>query len=230
MRPYVRNIDSNTFIYNESTGRWVNNGKYEIVEKNDVLLITDLPYDVTFKAFEDNLNDMVDRGYIKDWKNFSHDNDLDYRIQFPKNQLKREVQTDKIQKFLKNMMLVTNIKPNIFNICDENGKILYFEDEYKLLEYFVKWRLNKYNLRKDKMVDIMQNKLKDNMNMCKFIELVTSQKLVISNRKKNDIIKDLKKYELPPEVLSIQISKLTEEEKKELLKKNEDIRKELEYI
>ena len=48
--------------------------------------------------------------------------------------------------------------------------------------------------------------------------------------KTKEIKEDLKKYDLPDSVLSIQISKLTEEEKKELLKKNKEIEKELDYI
>ena len=40
----------------------------------------------------------------------------------------------------------------------------------------------------------------------------------------------MREYNLPDSVLSIEISKLTDEDKEELLKKNEQIKKELEYI
>ena len=98
------------------------------------------------------------------------------------------------------------------------------------MTYFVQFRLNKYNDRKDKLVAIKEKQLKDNEDLCKFIELVTSGKLKINNRKKADIKVDLDKYKLPESLLSIAISKLTEEEKNEILKRNEEIKKELEYI
>ena len=44
------------------------------------------------------------------------------------------------------------------------------------------------------------------------------------------VVKELKGYGLPDKVLTVEISKLTDEEKADLLKKNEEIRKELEYI
>ena len=40
----------------------------------------------------------------------------------------------------------------------------------------------------------------------------------------------MKKHDLPDTVLTVQISKLTNEEKDELIKKNKEIKKELEYI
>ena len=76
----------------------------------------------------------------------------------------------------------------------------------------------------------MEKKLQDNTDICKFIELVNSGQLVVSNRKHKDVVADLKKFDLPESVLTIQISKLTDEEKAELIKKNKEIMDELEYI
>ena len=99
-----------------------------------------------------------------------------------------------------------------------------------MIEHFVKWRLTKYADRKKKLVEYLEKKLEDNTNICKFIELVNSGKIIVQNRKKTDVKKDLREYNLPDSVLSIEISKLTDEDKEELLKKNEQIKKELEYI
>ena len=76
----------------------------------------------------------------------------------------------------------------------------------------------------------MEDKYQRNSDVCKFIELVNDGKIKVQNRKKSDIVKELKGYGLPDKVLTVEISKLTDEEKAELLKKNEEIRKELEYI
>ena len=59
---------------------------------------------------------------------------------------------------------------------------------------------------------------------------MNSGKIKIQNRKKSDIKVDLKQHGLSEDVLSIEISKLTDEEKAALLKKNEEIKNELEYI
>lgn len=230
IHPYVRGIKSDHFIKDEKSGRWINRGDYTCDMKHDTVHITQLPYDVTFKDFEDMLNDLIEKGTIRDWRNFSHDDILDYRIIYPKTKLSVEAKEGKINKFEKSLKLVSVIQPNIFNILDESGKVRYFEDEYEVVRYFVGWRLEKYAHRKDKLVSVMEEKLAENDAICRFIEFVNKGKIKIQNRKKSEIKADLKTHDLPDSVLSVQISKLTDEEKMELIKKNEEIKKELEYI
>lgn len=230
IRPYVRGIKQTRFAYDSDTNRWYNVGEYTIDEKNDILRITDLPYDVAFDKFEKKLNSYIESEYIKEWKNFSHDNELDYRILFNKSKLSKETQVDKKEAFLKKFMLQTVIPNDLLYVLDENKKVKHFHTEKELIEYFVKLRLEKYNDRKSRLVTVKEKQLEDNTNLCTFIELVTSGKLKINNRKLADVKKDLDNYKLPYSLLSVQISKLTQEEKDEILKRNKEIEKELEYI
>ena len=230
IRPYVRGIKQDKFTYDEELQRWINVGEYTVDEKNDILRITDLPYDVTFDRFEKKLNSYVENGYIKDWKNFTHDDQLDYRILFNKSKLSREVQPDKKVAFIKKFMLQSTVPNDLLYVLDENKKVKHFLTKEDLLIYFTKLRLQKYNDRKNKLVTVKEKQLEENTNLCKFIELVTSGKLILNNRKITDVKKDLDTYKLPYTVLSVQVSKLTQEEKEEILKKNKEIEEELVYI
>lgn len=230
IRPYVRGIKQDKFTYDEELQRWINVGEYTVDEKNDILRITDLPYDVTFDRFEKKLNSYIENGYIKDWKNFTHDEQLDYRILFNKSKLSREIQPDKKAAFIKKFMLQSTVPTDLLYVLDENKKVKHFLTKEDLLVYFTKLRLQKYNDRKNKLVAVKEKQLEDNTNLCKFIELVTSGKLILNNRKIADVKKDLDSYKLPYVVLSVQVSKLTQEEKEEILKRNIEIEKELEYI
>ena len=60
--------------------------------------------------------------------------------------------------------------------------------------------------------------------------MVCKGKLKIRNRSKADIKADMDGYELPFELIRTSMSKVTIEERDELLKENEAIKKELEYI
>lgn len=132
---------------------------------------------------------------------------------------------------LEKMLLLTQVVPqNILNVINEKNKLVYFNDEYELLKYFTSWRLTIYEQRKTKLIYVMEQRLQKNTEICEFIALVNSGKIKIQNRKKSDIKDDLKQHNLSDDVLSIEISKLTDEEKAALLKKNEEIRHELEYI
>ena len=127
-------------------------------------------------------------------------------------------------------MLQSTIPADLLYVLDENKKVKHFLTKEDLLVYFVKLRLQKYNDRKNKLVTVKEKQLEDNSNLCKFIELVTSGKLMLNNRKIADVKKDLDSYKLPYTVLSVQVSKLTQEEKEEILKKNKEIEEELIYI
>lgn len=230
IHPYVNGIDPAKFIYDEELKRWVNVGSYEIDEKHDVLKITDLPFDIGYEKFEKKLNTLIDKDYIKEWKNFSQDNKLDYRIAFNKSKLSREMQPDRKEKTIKQFFLQSLVPEDLLYVLDENNHIKHFKTKEDLILYFVKLRLNKYNDRKSKLVSVMENKLQDNENTIKFITLVIDKKIVINNRKKSDIKTDLAKYQLPETLINIPLSRLTADDIKDLNKKNDDIKKELEYI
>lgn len=230
IRPYVRGIKEENFVFDKELNKWVSWGVYTTDLGSDILRITDLPYDVTYDKLEKKLNSYIEKGYIKDWKNFSHDDILDYRIQFPKTKLAREMQADRKDNLLKKMLLYTVINDDILYTINEKQKVKHFSDKYELLQYFVDFRLNKYNVRKEKHIEQIENKCKVITDICKFIELVTSGELTITNRKVEEVKEDLKKYNLPDDVLKVQVSKLTKEEHAELQKEMEDMLKEAEYI
>ena len=80
------------------------------------------------------------------------------------------------------------------------------------------------------MVNILEEKYEKNSELVKFIELVCKGKLKIRNRSKVDIKSDMDGYKLPMNLISTPMSKVTIEERDELLKENEAIKKELDYI
>ena len=230
LKPYVRGCRTDSFSYNEKTKRWISRGLYTTDLRNDIVKITDLPFNVTFKDFEENLNNLLDAGTIREWKNFTQGDALDYRVAFPKTKLTQLTKESNIDSLEKMLLIYTVLELNILNILDESGKLVHYNDEYELIVHFVTWRLSKYAQRKDRLVDVLNKKFKENDEICQFIDLVNSGKIKIQNRKKSDIKKDLDVYKLPDSVLNVEISKLTDEDKAELRKKNEEIHKELEYI
>ena len=230
LEPFVKGIKQENFSYSEKSRRWTSRGEYAIDLKNNVVKITDLPYGVTYKAFEEALNDLADTGKIRDWKNFSQDGNIDYRIVYAPGKLNALSQPDKLDELEQMLLLTKVVDKNILNVLDEKGKLMYFETPEEVTEYFVKWRLTKYDVRKKQIVSVLEQRYKDNSDLCKFIELVNAGQIVIRNRKKADVKKDLDAAKLPHSVLSIEISKLTDEEKAELLKKNQEIHDEIEYV
>lgn len=229
IHPYIRGIKPQNWKIEDD--KWVNYGEWKINKSKDIVEITDFTYDMSFENFEKLLNKYVENGKIKDWKNFSKGNEILYKITFLKKHLasigKGKVGENKIM----NMFKLRKVVPNdLLWVLDENKKIKHFQSPKELIEYFVDWRILKYDDRKKRLVKVLEEKFKKNSDLVKFIELVCSGKLKIRNRSKKDISVDMKGYSLPMELLSTPMSRVTIEERDELLKQNRDIQKELDYV
>lgn len=235
IRPYVRGIKTYNWKYiidhEKDESYWVNYGEWSYNKSRDIMIITDLPYDLTYNEFEKILNKYLETGYIKDWRNYSTDGKINYSIQFESGRLKKEIGQEDTDTHLPNKFkLIKKVPKDNLWVLDENTKVKYFDGPNSLIEYFTEFRLNKYNDRKSRLVDVLTKRLQDNNDLCKFIKLVIENKIKINNRPRNEIKEDLKQYDLKDSLLSVPISKLTKEEYEALLKENESIKKELEYI
>lgn len=229
IRPYLKGIKKSNWRYED--GAWFNYGEWKLNQAKDFMIVTDLPADVSYEDFEKLLNKFEEEDYIKGWKNKSVDGGVNYEITFPKKQLAIEMKKDRSGKRIANKFKLIKQLPNdLLWLLDENHKLKYFQNKNEVVEYFVNYRLGIYTERKKKMVKILEERIKKNDELVKFIELVCAGKLKIRNRSKVDIKVDMDNYKLPMELISTPMSKVTIEERDELLKQNEEMKKELEYI
>jgi len=234
IHPYIRDIKKKNWkLETEESGvtHWVNYGEFKWDDKKKEIIIKDLPYDMDFDTFEKLLNKLVNNEEFKEWKNLSSGNEIEYHIDCKKGKwastLKGKLINQKIQNRFKLRKVVSD---DLLWVIDENKKVKHFITPYDLIEYFVDFRLEKYTDRKKRLVKILEERIKKNDELVKFIELVCKGKLKIRNRAKADIKIDMDGYKLPMELIGTPMSKCTIEERDELLKQNEDMKKELEYI
>ena len=232
-RPYIRDIKQSSWKFitdkESQTSYWENRGKWEYNVPKDKMIVTDLPYDQTFDSFEKLLNKAIEKSYIKDWLNYSEGNNISYEIIFEKGKLKKEI--DKTDTKLPNKFkLIKKVPEDQLYVIDEHNKVKYFDSPNELIKYFVEFRLNIYNDRKIQLLKVLNEKLKVNLELCKFISLIINNKLIINNRKKEDIKKDLETYELPEKLINTSLSKLTKEEYNSLQNECTEIKQKIEYI
>ena len=229
LRPYLRDIKQSNWKYENE--KWYCYGEWKFNQSKDLMIITDLPADMTYEDFEKLLNKLCEKEYIKDYRNLCEDNNIRYEIIFPKKQLEKEIKKDKSGRRIANQFkLIKELPDDLLWFLDENHKLKYFNNKHELIEYFVNWRSKIYTDRKKRLVKILEERYKKNSELVRFIELVCKGKLKIRNRSKADIKIDMDKEKLPIELISTSMSKCTIEERDELLKQNEEIKKELEYI
>lgn len=229
IRPYVKGTKQSNWKYEE--GKWYSYGEWKLNKSKDLFTVTDLPADVSYEGFEKLLNKLVDTQYMKDWKNLSQDGNIIYECQFFKGQLNKLCKGKNGEMTIVNKLkLIKQVPDDLLWLLDEHHKLKHFTDKYDVVRYFVNYRLSIYTQRKKKLVKILEQKYKENSDLVKFIELVCKGKLKIRNRAKADIKVDMDSYTLPFNLISTPMSKVTIEERDELLKQNEEIKKQLEYI
>lgn len=234
LHPYIRDIKKKNWkLETEEDGsvHWVNYGDFKWDEKKKEIIITDLPYDVDFDSFEKLLNKLVEKEEFKDWKNLSAGNTIEYHIDCKKGKWASTLKGKLINQKIQNRFKLRKVVPDdLLWVIDENKKVKHFMTPYELIEYFVDFRLTKYTDRKKRLVKILEERIKKNDELVKFITLVCNGKLKIRNRSKKDIKVDMDGYRLPMELIATPMSRCTIEERDELLKQNEAMKKELEYI
>ena len=234
LHPYIKGIKKKNWKYEteeNEISHWVNYGEFKWDEKRKEIIIKDLPYDMDFDSFEKLLNKLVEKEEIKDWKNLSSGTDIEYHIDCKRGKWATTLKGKLINKKIEQKLKLRKVVPDdLLWVIDENKKVKHFSTPYELIEYFVNFRLLKYTDRKKRLVKILEERLKKNDDLVKFIELVCKGKLKIRNRSKKEIKVDMDSYKLPMELISTPMSKVTIEERDELLKQNEAMRKELEYI
>ena len=86
------------------------------------------------------------------------------------------------------------------NAFDEHNRIIKFDAASKILDYFYPVRVEYYGKRKQHMLKIMRRDQKMLENRARFIEEVCADDLIVSNRKRTEILADLRerKYDLFP--------------------------------
>lgn len=228
MKPKIVGIKDSNIIFNENKDSWYNVGEYQMM--TDMLVISELPYNISFDKYEEHLTDLKERGYILDWVNRkSKQEPLKYVLTFAKGRLPT-LYAEK-WKFYTAMKLFTKIPKLTLNAIDIDGKsIIHFDTPNDLVDGFVRRRLRVYSQRKTRLITIIDKNIVDLTDRAKFIQLVVDEKLIVNKRKIEDIKKDCDKFGVTTEGLKLTISKLTQEEIDKALKEIESLKAELVYI
>lgn len=230
LQPEINEIKSENLIYNWNKEQWYNVGEYVLDFETDVMVITALPYNTNLPAYDEHLNGLAEKGIIKSFADSSKDDKIHYKIQFYPKRLKMMFRQDKM-KFFKTFKLVTSIPKDIINVIDTNGdKILFFEDAYQYIDYFVKLRLNVYKQRKEFTILEIEKELVRLDGIIRFIMAVVNGELEIRNRPIAEIKAWLSQAEISEDVLKIAISKVTKDEIVKHQQTIQDLKDKLEYI
>ncbi len=169
--------------------KWYIKGKFTI-DNTSTIKVNELPPSMTYEKFEEHLDNLVEKREITNWENHGKGN-IDYIVKFTREKLATMNNTD-VDKLLK----LTDQVTEIFTVLDETGKLKIFETSEEILKYFVDFRLQYYQKRKDYLLKKTKEDIFKMENRALFIKGVLENKIEIRNKKKDDIIKDIEKLSI----------------------------------
>ena len=173
----------------ENPKKWFIRGKFQRVNTSTVKII-ELPPSLTYEKYEEILDKLVDNKDIVSYDDNCKDN-IDYSIKFTRSDLEK-LDDEKLVKLLK----LEESETENFTTLDENGKLKIFERVDDIIRYFVQFRLGYYQKRKDFMLNKIGHDLRVLGNRGKFIKLILEGKIVVNNKLKEEIIKQIETFSL----------------------------------
>lgn len=155
-------------------------GNYEI-ENTTTCKITELPIGSFTKRYREVLNDLEDKGIIKSYIDNSSEEKTEFIVTCPRDTLRKT--DDELKKIFK---LVSRETEN-FTVWIETGKLKKFASNKDLIEWFVDFRLKKYDERKAYMIHTLSAKIDVLYERMKFIEFYLKNSAWFSKTKKEAI-------------------------------------------
>ena len=181
IKPSLNGFTGDFIQDSDNHKRWIIRGRFQRVNTSTVK-ITELPPSMTYEKYEEILDKLVDNKDIVSYDDNCKDN-IDYTIKFQRAVLEGIDDTAMIK-----LLKLEESSTEIFTTLDEFGKLKIFETSEEIIEYFTKFRLTYYDIRKQHTLDKLNRELKILSNRGRFIKAILDEKLKINNVSKAEII------------------------------------------
>ncbi|EPQ61209.1 type II DNA topoisomerase [Gloeophyllum trabeum ATCC 11539] len=177
--------------------------KYDVMgvakKVNDTTVeITELPIHKWTEQYKAELEAMIGEkgdGVVKDYKEHHDNMNVHFVISMRSAQDLEKAEEQGLIEFFK---LTTRINTGNMICFDFEGKIKKYNSPEEIIEEFYPVRLTHYQKRKDYMANELQNQLDKLNNQARFVQMIVDRELSVSNRKKADIVADLRKKDFRP--------------------------------
>ncbi|KAI5989769.1 DNA topoisomerase II [Pisolithus albus] len=186
----------------KGTIRKVGDHKYDVTgvarKINDTTVeITELPIHKWTQTYKAELEAMIGEkgdGVIKDYKEH-HDN---VNVHFVVTMAAKDLEKAEQQGLIEFFKLTGKVNTGNMICFNFEGKIQKYDSPEEIIEEFYPKRLAYYQKRKDFLANELQTQFERLSNQARFVKMIVDKELVVSNRKKADIVADLRKLKFRP--------------------------------
>lgn len=172
MKPWFRGFKG--VVTPDGDGSWVAHGTWSI--KGCILKITELPPGRWTQDFKEYLDTLIEKKVITNYTNNSTTEQVDFDIMgYGGSDVAKDFKLQKV-------FHTTNM-----HLFHPTKGIHKYESPEAILMDFVDIRMEAYKKRKAHMIEVLEQKMKRNTNMAKFVDMVINDKLVVFKRKKQEL-------------------------------------------
>ncbi|KAH9963556.1 DNA topoisomerase [Russula dissimulans] len=176
--------------------------KYDVTgiaaKVNDTTIeITELPIHKWTQTYKADLEAMIGEkgdGVVKDYKEH-HDN---VNVHFVVNMAAKDVEKAEEQGLTEFFKLTSKINTSNMICFDLEGKIKKYNSPEEIIDDFYPKRLAYYQKRKDFLANELQLQFEKLSNQARFVKMIINKELVVSNRRKADIVEELRQKKFRP--------------------------------
>ncbi|POW17206.1 hypothetical protein PSTT_00602 [Puccinia striiformis] len=197
MHPWFRGFTGH--IINESIP-----GKYKVLGEwnqpdDDTIEITELPIRVWNQSYKEQIETWINStekipALVKDYREYHTETTVHFIISLTEKG-KEAIKKEGIEKVFK---LSANLSITNMVCFDPLGKIKKYSTPEQILDDFFDVRLAYYQKRKEYLVNDLTLSYERLSNQARFVLMIIEKKLIVSNRKKAEIVAELRKLEFRP--------------------------------
>ncbi|TFK47941.1 type II DNA topoisomerase [Heliocybe sulcata] len=159
--------------------------------------ITELPIHKWTSTYKAELEAMIGEkgdGLVKDYKEHHDNTNVHFVVTMSASGMAK-AEEQGLMEFFK---LTGKISTGNMICFDFEGKIKKYDSPEEIVEEFYPIRLAQYQKRKDYLANELQNQLDKFSNQARFVQMIVDKKLVVSNRRKVDIVAELRQKDFRP--------------------------------
>lgn len=200
-------------------------GSYELVNSTTIR-ITELPIGVYQDDYKKHLNKLEDEGVIKGYVDSSTEDGFDFEVNIPRTTGYMDEET-----IMKTFKLIGRSTEN-FTCWGYDGKLKVFDTPNELIDYFVAYRLEKYEERRLKQIEILDEDLNWATEKLRFIRFYLKNSTEFSKKKKSELLELLEtnKFVEVERLLQIRIYSLTHDEITKLEEEIKKIKEDIDFL
>ena len=179
-------------IHDAEGGRFITRGIFDKPNAN-VIRITELPIGMWNDEYFKKLDKLIEDKVIKDYSKNCTDKVVDIKLILTKENMQELYNGGNIYKKLS---LETYLPITNMHLFDSECKIKKYNDQYDIIDDFMKIRLDYYTKRKNHQLEEMKRDIRMIQNRMKFLKLVIDGDIVVYKKTKDVVEASIEKCKL----------------------------------